>query len=69
MREVNPLPFIGAIAKLRTLIERAASCNSDDEVSDDDRELARGALAPLLETFNIVGCRSAHVANERLVRE
>lgn len=66
--EVNANPFLGAIANLRTLIVRATSCDPANDLSEADRELAQGSLTPLLETFTIVGCRSAHAATERLIR-
>jgi hypothetical protein len=65
--EVNTLSFLGAVTGLRTLIERAKGVKPDDNISVADRDMARAALQPLLETFTIVSCQSAQMATERLV--
>lgn len=67
MLDVNALPFISAIAALRSLIERARQCPSTNEVSADDVKDTLELLKPLRETFDIVGSRSAKVANDRLI--
>lgn len=69
MLEVNPLPFVAAIAALRTLIERVAAQGKETLVLDADRKISQNVLTPLLETFSIVGCRSAYVATERLINK
>ncbi|KPB01668.1 hypothetical protein [Ahrensia marina] len=68
MYDVNALSFLAAITSLRTLIERTSSCDSNAAISKPDQITACGTLERLFENFVVVGCQSAHVANQRLIQ-